>query len=139
MIEDDEQKQREKLLLWEMEMLASYGWYTHMVEDYTIKTGTNFHTHGFDLSWDHLDIQIVVPNQQICHAVAALLAQKIKEGKKFKPNKKYPGVLGKHPIKFMKTKEDDRQVLRCILPDPDGQIDEYLMSDPFNQQYGGLD
>lgn len=46
----------------ELEFLKQYGWFAHVVmDDEKMPFGINFHTHGCDLSFKHVNFQICFP------------------------------------------------------------------------------
>jgi len=138
---NDRQKERarRKHALWEMEMLASYGWYSHIVDDPNMPTGMNFHTHGLDLSWGHRDIQIVIPYPEICRGVSICIVESIKKGMKFQAGETYDKILKDKSVKFVNAKDGKRDVLRVIFPDLNDHLEKFNMTEPFDQQYEGVE
>jgi len=116
-IKDIEAKQRHLKLV--------HGWIGHYVpERDEDKPGRNFHTHGFDETWGHPDFQITMPLEPtVAHALFWILARRVKKGEKFETGIPYEGILGSGFItKFVEAKEDDRIVLRMLIPDKDGRL-----------------
>lgn len=115
------------------EMMAKYGWYYHLVPG-------NIHTHGIEESFAHKDLQIAlfIP-QPVAQAVFDSMVDRIKEGWTFLPGKDYDGVIRSFKIRIMAATENDRNVLRVILPDPDGELDKDKMAKEYATQYEGLD
>ena len=139
MTDKQKEKARRKQAIWEMEMLASFGWYSHLVEDQHIETGMNFHTHGLDLSWDHPDIQIVVPYPDVCKEVANCVVHNIKNGVKYEAGGIYNDIIKDRRVKFVNARENKRIVLRIIFPDTNGNLERFNMAEPFSDQYGGIE
>jgi hypothetical protein len=87
--------------------------------------GINAHTHGLAENFDHLDLQVVLDiNDRMINNIFTTCADRIKEGETFEPGVPYAGVLRGYMVTFAKAKEDDREVLRVILPDKDGNLDK---------------
>jgi hypothetical protein len=140
--EERDQATRKKMVEYHRKMMAKYGWYAHYVaDDDDSPTGFNGHTHGFEESWKHPDIQIVIamPQTQI-HGIMAQMADLIKEGAKFEPGTEYNEVLQGYPVKFGWAREGgDRRVLRMILPDKQGRVARDEITEPFNVQWEGVE
>ncbi|MGP8216758.1 MAG: DUF4262 domain-containing protein [Bacteroidia bacterium] len=106
------------------ELMKKYGWMVHFVtpdDDYPFNV--NIHTHGFPEKFKHRDIQICLPispdnAQGIMNNIAGLL----KEGKVFKANKKYKGIIERFPVLMRPAKENGREVLRMVFPDKHGSF-----------------
>lgn len=104
--------------------MAKCGWYAHLVGgDDCSPTGFNYHTHGFVESFDHLDIQIVLPMpQDLCHSVANTVVKNIKKkGQKYSPGKLYDNIMKGYNVEFQYATECGRRVLRLLLPDKNGK------------------
>lgn len=126
---------REELNHKEKRMMKEYGWYAHIVAgDPQSPTGFNYHTHGFRETLDHPDIQIVLPIRgEHCHSLAANLFRQIKEGKRFadkgQTTIRHADGKSEFVVKFIEVKESGRDVLRVILPNPDGKHDPVHLGD----------
>jgi hypothetical protein len=104
------------------EMLEKYGWVVHFVYPDKNNRLANIHTHGFEDSWEHLDIQIVLPiEQRTAHNILTNLADRVKKGEKFEIGKLYDDVIENFKIYFVLKEEKNRTVLRLILPDASGK------------------
>ena len=84
-------------------------------------TGFNAHTHGFEETWDTLNVQIVMPLppvvvQGVFHGVADLM----KEGVRFEEDKDYDKIAKGLNVRFIKARETGRDVWRMIVPDKAG-------------------
>lgn len=122
-------------------MMEEYGWYAHYVpNDKDSPTGFNGHAHGFDESWKHPDIQIVMamPQKQI-HGIMIRLAELVAEGKKFKPGVEYDQILEGYPVMFGWAEEGGRRVLRMILPDKQGRVARDEITAPYKDQWKGTE
>ncbi len=126
-----------KMMEQEDKMLKDHGWFTHFVgNDENTKTGLNAHTHGLE-NYDHLNLQMVFPIeprviQNILHNIIA----RIKDGEKFKHGDIVEKVLGNgYKCKLIETQESGRSVLRLILPDVDGNLDQETIAETFKAQY----
>jgi len=108
----------------EKKHMEDYGWYAHIVQDDPdLPFGYNYHTHGFNYSWDHHDIQIILPiDSRLCHAIVNGIVNNLKKGKRYEVGPKYDDILDKYPVQFIHARECDRNVLRLILPDEDGEL-----------------
>lgn len=122
-------------------MMKEYGWYAHYVADDTDSpTKFNAHTHGFEESWNHPDIQIVVPMEgPRAHSLFWMMVDLIKEGKKYEPGKKYDDVLEGYPVMFAWASEGNRRLLRMILPDKEGGVARDEIKAPYSKQWQGTE
>lgn len=114
----------------QLENLKSSGWYAHMVlEDDVSPTGFNYHTHGFSETVNHKDFQIVLPmSAEMCQTISEVLYYLIEEkGKKFEHGARFDGLIESNHdeplvVMFIEVTEDDRQVLRIVFPDTEGNL-----------------
>lgn len=109
----------------QQELLATFGWYSHCIPsgDNT-PYGFNYHTHGLENSYNHRNIQIVMPvDHGTAHAIVADLIDRIKTGTVFIPDIEYHDIIKDFPAKFIYAVESGRQVLRLVFPGPDGSFD----------------
>lgn len=125
---------RKELTVQENQLMDQYGWYAHVVvADPQTATGFNYHTHGFDKSLGHSDLQVVLPlpNKQ-CHSIAKTIYDQIKSGKSFRNGDEItiPNQSGSQfSARFIKVREGDRDVLRVILPGPGGGLEPKHVGD----------
>jgi hypothetical protein len=137
----------EALDKFEIEMMEKYGWYIHVVvddgEDNT-PTGMNAHTHGLVKSFDHPDLQWVIPMGQdkvniIASTFHAIVDNYLKKGIKLQVGEEYSEVIGNsYKVTFAKAKECGREILRIILPDQYGYMQKNEpMDEAFATQYEG--
>lgn len=119
---------RKTLTEQEEKLMGRYGWFAHVVgADPNIATGYNYHTHGISISLGHPDLQIVLPiHTENCHGIATSIYDQIKGGKSFGDgdSTEIPSKDGaSFPVRFIKVREGDREVLRVILPNADGELE----------------
>ena len=119
----------------EKEKMKKYGWISHLiVGGHT----ADLHTHGIAESFGHLDLQICLPidpkiGQSILHSVVDL----IKEGKVFKDCQETDDIIENYNVMFLKVTENNRDVLRIILPDPMGKLKPEEIDEKYKIQYEG--
>ncbi len=124
----------------EVQMLRKYGWYAHLVpaDDPQSATGFNYHTHGFERVGHH-DLQIVFPMaKEKCHGIATTIYRQVKEGTQFQDGDetRIPHQDGsKFPVRFIKVKEGDREVLRVIVPNPNGEFEPKQVAEDDKPEY----
>lgn len=125
------------------QMMKKYGWYAHYVpDDPTSPTEFNAHTHGFEESWGHPDVQIVFPLPQgVAHSIFWNVVHAIKKGKpfRFSAGKPYADIIEKYNVTFAWAKEGGRRVLRIILPDEKGVFARGLIEEPYSIQWEGTE
>ena len=102
---------------WEKQysLLQKHGWIIHDV------AGTGCHTHGLRENFDHLDLEVAfnMPGDT-AHRVLAAAVKNIKKGKRYEDGQKCDQVIDNDEVLFIKSKRRERQMLRIILPDPQG-------------------
>lgn len=104
---------------WAEEQMAKYGWYCHFVPHEDV---VNSHTHGFDETFNHLDVQILFAlNPHTAQGVFSSIVNLLKEGKRFAPGR-FSGIIRDYQIEFALAEEAGRTVLRCLLPDKEGKF-----------------
>jgi len=120
-------------LEWEAKALAERGFYVHYVGvDPSSPTNFNAHTHGMQAFDNHLDFQLIVPlPPEYAHNIICTLAERVKSGERFVSGQKLDKIIRGFEIKLIEAPEDDRRVLRIILPDPNGKLEP----DEINEQY----
>lgn len=127
----------EALENWHTKMMQEHGWFAHYVADHTMPTGINFHTHGLVESCGHLDLQIVFPiDSRLAHMLFSDAIKLVKAGLVIEPGKEISGIISnKYKTLFILATENERQVLRMIIPDKDGHLAENELSGMFAMQY----
>ncbi len=126
---------------WAQEKMKEYGWYAHFVsDDEDSPTRFNTHTHGLPETFQHLDLQIVVPMpEKIAHGIFCNIVHRLKEGERYEDGDVLEGILGNgYKCKLVQAIEDERTVLRVIVPDKRGNLDADTLIAPFNRQYADL-
>jgi len=107
---------------WEADCMKEFGWFIHLVPSSTNSDYVNYHTHGFDKTWNHLDFQIVlnISHNETQH-VFNNLSDRVKGGEIFFEDAQYERIIkAGYKIKVMKTRECGREVMRVIFPDNAG-------------------
>lgn len=127
----------------EQAFLDSHGWYSHFVfSDGATRRWVNYHTHGLPEHYGHLDFQFVLPiDADILHALATKLVDRVKEGERFVSGMRVRGLTEKHEVLLIQTIETRnirRSVLRVILPDKAGNLDQAALKGVFAAQYQEL-
>lgn len=119
---------RTKWNAWESKQMANHGWFAHsVIGDPQSPTGVNYHTHGIQQSIGCSDLQLVFPamRSKDRHAIAQELYRQMKAGASFGEGNQadIAGKDGPFRVHFIKVREGDREVLRVILPTPDGKLE----------------
>lgn len=108
------------------EAMEEHGWYAHVIPsgDNT-PFGYNYHTHGLERSYEHLNIQIVMQlDPHIAHQIVADIIAEIKKGKRFVIDTDYPNLVGGgYMVRFIDATECGRPVLRLLVPDKNGKYE----------------
>lgn len=111
-----------KSLRWEKKMLKKLGWYMDAIfaDEYN-DIHANYHTHGVQENFNHLDFQIVLNmDPEVANNIFFTLIDNVKNGITYEVDKQYSNVIDGFNIIFKQYKEIDRVVLRVLLPDEDG-------------------
>lgn len=128
---------------WENNCLKEVGWFAHYVgDDKNYPTEFNAHTHGLVEKYNHRDLQIVVPlPPAVCHGIFWNIIKRIEKGEKFKSGDVISDIAeNDYKTKFVNAWENDRPVLRVIIPDKDHNLDRgKFTSEFFDLQYADLD
>jgi hypothetical protein len=121
--------------------IATFGWCGHYVyDDDESPTGLNVHTHGLLESFGHPDFQIVLPlAERVAHAILITLADAVKEGRRFAPGDVAGGIIEGYDVGFATATECGREVLRVIIPGPDGRVRRGEIGGGYEVQYDGTD
>jgi hypothetical protein len=143
--EDEREKRLAAYREWERTSIEKYGFFIHFVPDGMPHGLINIHTHGFVESFGFPDIQIVIHiGQNAAMGILHLLADKCRAAKggeqPFKVGVDYNNIAEGFLVRFIDAKENDRPVLRLIVPDNEGNLDADKMNRPlFAAQYQHLD
>lgn len=111
-----------QLLQKEKDGLKKFGFYTHYVFDNEGSELVNCHTHGIKENFDHPDLQFVLPFDPNLYSnlFHGIVNDILKKGEKLQNN--LDKVIKNFNIQIKEVKEDDRFVIRIILPDPNGKF-----------------
>ena len=84
----------------------------------------NAHTHGL-YKYNHKDFQLVLnfPPQEIAR-ILNTLGLTVQEGRKFFPGDLVEGIYLDCPIRLNECTEDDRHVMRVVIPDKNNRFPE---------------
>lgn len=123
-------------LAWEREAFEKYGFFVHFVEqDDSSPTNFNVHTHGME-AYDHLDFQIVIPlHAETAHTIISDIANRVKNGERFFAGQNVSKLIRGFDVKLIEAHECQRKVLRIVLPDKFGKLEENEISGNFALQY----
>lgn len=117
------------------ETLKKYGFYIHLVADNEYQE-INAHTHGLAENYNHVDFQIVLNlHPQVISSIFHNICDLVKSGEKFHDGQSVPGIIKNFNVKLFETTESNRKVLRIILPDKKGNLDEDAMEELYAEQY----
>ena len=126
----------------EKENLESYGWYSHFVVPEGGQNWVNYHTHGLPEHYGHPDFQFALPvDGKTLHILATRLVNRVKKGERFAAGPRVSGIMQKHDVLLIETTETQsnrRRVLRVILPDNSGNLDEASLTGMFASQFQEL-
>lgn len=121
----------EKMKEWQDEMMSKHGFYIHFV-DGEEQGYINAHTHGFRESWDHSDFQLVINiDRKVVSDIFWNFANRVKKGEIFSSGMMVDEVIANYPVRLDTMRENDRDVLRIILPDADGRYPGDHDTSPF--------
>lgn len=127
------------------QMMNVHGWVVdaiHDTKDFSCdtETGVDIHTHGIQESFDHPDLQCILPADiNIIHSIFCIIVENIKRGKKYESGKCYGDILNNgYKLRFIEATQGGRRVLRVILPDRKGKLHKNLMQKEFQIQYNGI-
>jgi len=118
--------------------LDAVGFYVHFI----IGEPFNYHTHGLEQSFDHLDLQIAFPlPREVAMPIINTLVGLIKSGQEIKDGMILFNIIRDYCVKAYKTIEDGRSVIRILLPDVRGMFpDDIRCDDAYKiQMYDEMD
>jgi hypothetical protein len=130
-----EQKNKEK-----------YGWVFHVVVEHPIY-GTEVHTHGLLEKYGHPDLQLCFDflkcfppdrGKQVISNILWDFVNRIKDGETFSAEQRVSGILKGYDVRLVAATENQRPVLRIIIPDKDGNLDLMMLEGYFADQFKGL-
>lgn len=117
-------------------LVTEHGWCCHAVPRSDGAPQQNVHTHGLPESFEHLDFQIVAfisPEQ--AWAILNELVEQVRSGRRFESGIDVEDILERWPVRLISAVESGRTVLRVILPDCHGNLDEENMDEWGRDQY----
>lgn len=109
---------------WEKQMLEEYCWYMDAIfaEEYD-DIHANYHTHGVQENFNHMDFQIVLNmDPEIANDIFLTLIDEINSGTRFEEGNEYSDIIEGFKVTFKLYKEMGRDVLRVLLPDENGVL-----------------
>lgn len=124
----------------EEELMQKHGWIIHSVfetEKNEFSGMANTHTHGLSKTFSHPDFQMVLPiDPKITQQLFNILVELVKNGETFEEGKDYENVIENFSVQFKEFREDNRKVLRMILPDENGKMPNDIECDAlYKKQY----
>lgn len=111
--------------------LEERGYYIHYVpDDEDTLPGVNAHTHGL-ATFNHYDFQIVlrIPPATV-QVIFGNLAERVKKGEVFAEFGRYDDVIKGFFVAVIPAYDNDRKVLRVVLPEEDGELMPFEMTIP---------
>jgi hypothetical protein len=126
------QKWKERIQKWRDKQIKEHGWYMHYIED-------NYHTHHVLESFGHPDFQTVMNmTEETISGILSNFVDRVKDGEKFSAGQIVEGIADNgYKIKLVGAIEDGRPVLRLIIPEANGNLDEDKMTPDYRRQYEG--
>lgn len=119
----------------EVSMIEKYGYYVHMVPYEPETQLANYHSHGLSLI-GHPDMQVVIAlPAEITGYLFKTYYDMVKSGTKIQTNKLYEDFLQGYAVQFIWAVEQDRDVLRMILPDKSGNTQKDSMDSAYKNQW----
>jgi len=119
--------------------LENYGWFIHYVPDDPDAGGTgmvNAHTHGIQERFAHPDFQIVLPlDPAIIQRIFENAVDLVKAGTRFKAGEQYSEIIEGFRVLAVAATEDGRPVIRIIIPDKHGCLNEYTINKEYRRQW----
>jgi len=120
----------------EAEKMRKYGFVVHAVID---QEHPNVHSHGLQESMGHLDFQVVAQVHPECgHGIICNFVDRIKKGERFEPWRDYDNIIMDYKVRLVPATDNNRPVLRVILPDKAGVLDKESMDEDLADQYEGV-
>lgn len=127
-----------EILAREKEGIEKYGFFVYCVPEADPMV-YNCHTRGLKEKFNHCDLQIYIKlSPQLMMSIFHNIVDRIKAGEKFKHNDIVPNVIGNYSVRLVNAKEDDRNILRIIVPDRDGCLMPNEIDKFHARQYQGV-
>jgi hypothetical protein len=120
-------------------MVAEHGWVCHIVpDDPDVPTGYNAHTHSLLEFFGHPDFQLILPLPiATAHQILANLVDEVKAGRVFSAGTTASGIIRDFDVGFADATEGGRDILRVIVPDPEGRTARGEIGERYAVQYVG--
>lgn len=120
-------------------MIDERKWVWHYVVD-DLSDRVNVHTHGLAEHFGHVDLQITLPlSMSRVQGIFNSAMAEIREGRRFVDGEIADRILCEpYKVKFVRAEENDREVLRIIIPDAEGNLDPETMDRIYARQYDDL-
>lgn len=113
-ISHDEALQR--IGLKDSHMIEYHGYTTHIITD-----SPYAHTHGLAESHNHLDIEVrLATSVEDRGRLIGIIVGAVLLGRKFRDGQEVSDLFVV-PVRFVRRRESDRDVLRAVFPDPSGR------------------
>ena len=118
---------------------SKVDWIIHGVipEEGDMPYAMDYHTHGLKEFHNHPELMLVLglPNDVACNLINSL-GLRICDGERFDEEKIYTNILANElPVRLVKEKMGDDEVMVMILPDGDGNLpDDDECSVPYSNQ-----
>jgi hypothetical protein len=120
-------------------MIDKHGWVCHIVpDDPNSPTGFNAHTHNLREFFGHPDFQLILPLPlATAHQVLINLVDEVKAGRVFSAGTTASGIIRDFDVGFADATEGGREVLRVVIPDPEGRTARGEIGEAYRVQYEG--
>jgi hypothetical protein len=117
----------DNLLHGESEVQAKCGWDIHYVPEG--ENNINAHTHGLAKKFGHLNLQLCIPLNVVATQTIlnGIVVNHIAKGEVLTEESELDDVIENFTVRFMKTTESGRVVLRIIFPEKDGTFEGDLV------------
>lgn len=138
----------EAMRRWEEDCMAKHGWYAHYVMPSTggapgCPYDCNLHTHGIPVTFPGaMDAQLCLPpsvKPDVAHGFFVSYVDLLKEGHRFKHGDASARIIRGLMVCFARATEQDRDVLRIILPDRHGHFLKGAIGGGLDEQWMGAD
>ena len=115
--------------------MQDVGWYWHYVP---LEEKVNIHTHGFAESFNHPDFQIVLAGlpPAVYQSILNNFAERVKAGDVFKEDDVVENIIkSPYKVRLTTSTESQRNVLKIILPDPQGNLSKETQEEIYAKQW----
>lgn len=120
----------------EKRLMETVGWIVHYVQG---NHYCNYHTHGVLEKFQQTDFQITLEiPPDLAHGLFHRVMDRVKEGERFQAGEYVKGIVNDEMLVLLKLAyEGDRDVLRIIIPDPNGHLTPKKMQRDYARQHRG--